>query len=153
MRTSDPAIFALGECAEVSGQTFGLVAPLYEMAGVAAAQLAGDAAAGFVPSATATKLKVTGINLFSAGDFAEGKDREEIVLRDAARGIYKRLVLQDNKLIGVVFYGDTADGAWFFDLLKKGTDVSELRDTLIFGPSFAGGVPARPYGGRCSIAR
>ena len=144
MRTSDPDIFALGECAEAQGQTFGLVAPLYEMAGVVAARLTGDASAEFTPSATATKLKVTGINLFSAGDFAEGKDREEIVLRDAARGVYKRLVLQANKLIGAVFYGDTADGAWFFDLLKKGTDISQMRETLIFGPSFAGGAPLDP---------
>ncbi len=144
MATSDPDIYAVGECAEAHGQTFGLVAPLYEMANVIAARLAGDQAAEFTPSATATKLKVTGINLFSAGDFAEAKDREEIVLRDAARGIYKRLVLKDNRLIGAVFYGDTADGAWFFDLIKKGTDVTALRDTLIFGPSFAGGTPLDP---------
>jgi nitrite reductase (NADH) large subunit len=71
------------------------------------------------PVATATKLKVTGIDLFSAGDFADGDDREEIVLRDAARGVYKRLVLKDNRIIGAVLYGDTADGAWFFDLLKR----------------------------------
>jgi nitrite reductase (NADH) large subunit len=144
MRTSDPDIFAVGECAEAHGQVFGLVAPLYEMASVIAAQLGGDAAATFSPSAVATKLKVTGINLFSAGDFADGKDREEIVLRDASRSIYKRLVLKDDRLIGVVMYGDTADGAWFFDLIKKGTDISELRETLIFGPGFAGGAPQDP---------
>lgn len=144
MRTSDRDIFALGECAEAAGQVFGLVAPLYEMANVVAAQLAGDVTAEFQPSATATKLKVTGINLFSAGDFADGKDREEIVLRDAARGVYKRLVLKDDKLIGVVMYGDTSDGAWFFDLVKKGTDIRELRETLIFGPSFATGAPQNP---------
>ena len=144
MRTSDPDIFALGECVEVEGQVFGLVAPLYEMASVAAMHLAGDKATCFTPSATATKLKVTGINLFSAGDFADAKDRQEIVLRDAARGIYKRLVLKDDRLIGVVMYGDTADGAWFFDLLKKGADIAPMRETLIFGPSFAGGGPADP---------
>ncbi len=144
MRTSDPDVYAVGECAESHGQVFGLVAPLYEMAGVIAAQLAGDASAAFAPSAVATKLKVTGINLFSAGDFAEGKDREEIVLRDASRGVYKRLVLKDDKLIGAVMYGDTADGAWFFDLLKKGTSIAAQRDTLIFGPSYAGGSPLDP---------
>ena len=144
MRTSDPDIFAVGECAEAHAQVFGLVAPLYEMAGVIAAQLAGDTQAAFTPSAVATKLKVTGINLFSAGDFAEGKDREEIVLRDASRGIYKRLVIKDDKLVGAVLYGDTADGAWFFDLLKKGTPIAEMRDTLIFGPSYAGGGPLDP---------
>lgn len=144
MRTSDPDIFAVGECAEFDGQTYGLVAPLYEMASVLASQLAGDAAAVFKPSAVATKLKVTGINLFSAGDFADGKDREEIVLRDAGRGIYKRLVLKDGKLIGAVFYGDVSDGAWFFDHIRRGTDVSGMRETLIFGPSYAGGAPLDP---------
>ena len=144
MQTSDPAIFAVGECAEFDGQVFGLVAPLYEMASVVAAQLAGDAAARFTPSAVATKLKVTGINLFSAGDFADIKDREEIVFRDASRGVYRRLVLKENRLIGAVMYGETSDGAWFFDHLKKSTDLSEMRETLIFGPAFAGGAPQDP---------
>ncbi len=144
MHTSDPDIFAVGECAEAEGQVFGLVAPLYEMAGVIAAQLAGDTSAKFAPSATASRLKVTGINLFSAGDFSDGKDREEIVLRDAARGVYKRLNIKDNRVIGTVMYGDTSDGAWFFDYVKKGTDISAMRETLIFGPSFAGGAPLDP---------
>ena len=144
MRTSDPSIFALGECAEAAGQVFGLVAPLYEMANVVAAQLAGDASARFQPGATATKLKVTGINLFSAGDFADGKGREEIVLRDASRGVYKRLVLEDNRITGAVLYGDTADGAWFFDKIRSGADISPIRETLIFGPSFSQGSPADP---------
>ncbi len=144
MRTSDPDIFALGECAEAEGQVFGLVAPLYEMANVVAAQLTGDEAARFRPAATATKLKVTGISLFSAGDFADAPGREEIVLRDAARGVYRRLILEADKLAGVVMYGDTSDGAWFFDLIRKGTDVSALRETLIFGQSYAGGAPLDP---------
>jgi nitrite reductase (NADH) large subunit len=144
MRTSDPDIFAVGECAEAAGQVYGLVAPLYEMAGVLAARLAGDETAGFKPSAVATKLKVTGINLFSAGDFADGKDRQEIVLRDAARGVYKRLVLKDDRVIGAVLYGDTADSSWFFDLIKKEADIASMRETLIFGPSFAGGSPLDP---------
>ncbi len=144
MRTSDPDIYAIGECAEAAGQVYGLVAPLYEMAGVLAARLAGDDAAAFKPSAVATKLKVTGINLFSAGDFAESPDRQEIVLRDASRGIYKRLVLKDDSIVGAVLYGDTSDSAWFFDLLKKKADISPMRETLIFGPSFAGGSPLDP---------
>ncbi len=144
MQTSDPDIFAVGECAESHGQVFGLVAPLYEMAGVIAKRLAGESDAAFAPSALATKLKVTAINLYSAGDFAEAKDREEIVFRDAARGIYKRLVLKDSTLIGAVFYGDTADGPWFFDLIRKATDITDLRETLIFGPAYAGGSPLDP---------
>ncbi|SIR37294.1 assimilatory nitrite reductase (NAD(P)H) large subunit precursor [Rhizobium sp. RU20A] len=144
MRTSDGDILAVGECAEVDGMVYGLVAPLYEMARVAAAHLAGDNKPAFVHSDTPTKLKVTGINLFSLGDFADGDDREEIVLRDATAGIYKRVVIKDNRIIGTVLYGETSDGAWFNDLKKKGTDISAMRDTLIFGQSFQGGAPLDP---------
>ncbi|MGE0766363.1 MAG: nitrite reductase large subunit NirB [Hyphomicrobiaceae bacterium] len=144
MTTSDPDIFALGECAEVDGQVFGLVAPLYEMANVLASRLAGDVAAAFQASATATKLKVTGINLFSAGDFADAKDREEIVLRDAARNVYRRLVLHNDRLIGAVLFGDTSEGAWFFDHIRRKTDITGLRETLIFGAAFTAGAAADP---------
>ncbi|TPK78195.1 MULTISPECIES: nitrite reductase large subunit NirB [unclassified Mesorhizobium] len=144
MRSNDPDIYAIGECAEVNGMVYGLVAPLYEMARVAASQLAGDETAAFVHMDTPTKLKVTGIELFSLGDFADGDDRQEIVLRDASAGVYKRLVLKDDRIIGTVLYGETADGAWFNDLKKKQTDISEMRDTLIFGQSYQGGAPLDP---------
>ena len=144
MQTSDGDILALGECAEVGGMVYGLVAPLYEMARIAASHLAGDRTPAFVHADTPTKLKVTGINLFSLGDFAEGDDREEIVLRDATAGVYKRLVLKDNRIIGTVLYGETADGAWFNDLKKKATDISEMRETLIFGQAYQGGSPLDP---------
>ncbi|MFA5119785.1 nitrite reductase large subunit NirB [Zavarzinia sp.] len=144
MRTDDPAILAVGECVEHRGQCYGLVAPLFEMAKVVAAQLAGDASAAYEGSVTSTKLKVTGVDLFSAGDFAEGEGREEIVLRDAARGVYKRLVIKDERLIGAVMYGETADGGWFFDLLRKGAPITEMRDTLIFGQAFVGGAALDP---------
>ncbi len=143
MRTSDADIFALGECVEHRGQCYGLVAPLYEMASAIAENLIGGDAT-YEGSVTATKLKVTGIDLYSAGDFAEGEGREEIVLRDASGGVYKRLVLKDNKIIGAVLYGETSDGPWFFDLLKKQTDVSEMRETLIFGQAYQGGTPLDP---------
>jgi nitrite reductase (NADH) large subunit len=143
MQTSDPDVFALGECAEHNGMVYGLVAPLYEMANVLAKTLAAEASA-YKGSVTATKLKVTGIKLYSAGDFAEAKDREEIVLRDASRGIYKRLIIKENRIIGVVMYGDTEDGPWFFDKLKKAEDISENREMLIFGQSYATGVPLDP---------
>jgi nitrite reductase (NADH) large subunit len=144
MSTSDGNIIALGECAEVGGQVYGLVAPLYEMARVAAAHLSGDTSAAFVHSDTPTKLKVTGIDLYSIGDFADGDDREEIVLRDASAGVYKRLIIRQNKIIGTVLYGETGDGAWFNDLKKKGTDISEMRETLIFGQAYQGGAPLDP---------
>ncbi|MAY32005.1 MAG: nitrite reductase large subunit NirB [Rhodovulum sp.] len=143
MVTSDADILAIGECVEHNGAVFGLVAPLYDQAKVAAATLMGQEAT-FVQKDVSTKLKVTGCDLFSAGDFAEGEDREDIVFRDPARGVYKRLVLQNNRIIGAVMYGDTADGNWFFGKIKDGEDVSELRDTLIFGPAFQGGASADP---------
>jgi nitrite reductase (NADH) large subunit len=143
MQTNDPNIFALGECAEHNNMVYGLVAPLYEMANVLAKTLAAEAAA-YRGSVTATKLKVTGIKLYSAGDFADAKDREEIVLRDASRGIYKRLIIKENRIIGVVMYGDTEDGPWFFDKIKKAEDISADREMLIFGQSYSGGVPLDP---------
>ena len=143
MMTSDASIYSLGECAEHRGVCYGLVAPLYESARVLADRLTGGNAE-YQGSVVNTKLKVTGINLFSAGDFAEAPDREEIVLRDASAGVYKRLVLKDNRIIGAVLYGETADGSWFFDLLKKQTDISAMRETLIFGQSYQGGSPLDP---------
>ncbi|MEO9780111.1 MAG: nitrite reductase large subunit NirB [Sedimentitalea sp.] len=143
MQTSDPDIYAIGECVEFDGQLFGLVAPLYDQAKIVAASLL-DQPGAFVPKELSTKLKVTGCDLFSAGDFAEGPGREDIVYRDPARGIYKRLVLQDDQLVGAVMYGDTADGNWFFGLIKDGTDLTEMRETLIFGPAYQGGAASDP---------
>ncbi|MEM9733831.1 MAG: nitrite reductase large subunit NirB [Pseudomonadota bacterium] len=143
MRTSDPTIFALGECVQHRGQCYGLVAPLYEMAKTIADNLL-EGESVYEGSVTATKLKVTGVDLYSAGDFAEAENREEIVLRDAQAGIYKRLVLEEDRIVGAVLYGETSDGPWFFDMLKKGTDISEMRETLIFGQSFQGGAPLDP---------
>ena len=143
MQTSDPDIYAVGECIEFDGNLFGLVAPLYDQAKVLAKSLAEEADA-YVVKEVATKLKVTGVDLFSAGDFAEGPGREDIVLRDPARGIYKRLVIEGDRLVGAVMYGDTADGAWFHGLIKDGTEIDEMRETLIFGPNFQGEGAADP---------
>ncbi|MEO3478864.1 nitrite reductase large subunit NirB [Phaeobacter sp. CAU 1743] len=143
MVTSDPDILALGECVEHDGALFGLVAPLYDQAKVLAQTLLGQDAR-FVNKEVSTKLKVTGCDLFSAGDFATGEGREDIVFRDPARGVYKRLVLEGDRLIGAVMYGDTADGAWFYSQIKDGSDIAEMRDTLIFGPAYQGGASADP---------
>jgi len=144
MVTSDSAIMAVGECVQHRGQCYGLVAPLWEMCRAFADHLT-DVPSGYEGSVTSTRLKVSGIEVFSAGDFAGGEGTEDIVMRDAARGLYKRVVLRDDKLVGAVLYGDTADGSWYFDLLKKGEDVSDIRDALIFGQAYAsGGAPADP---------
>ncbi len=143
MQTADPAIYAVGECVEHNKQLFGLVAPLYDQAKVLAQALLGQEAA-FRPVQTATKLKVTGCDLFSAGDFADAPGREDIVFRDPARGVYRRLVIEGEKLVGAVLYGDTADGNWFFGLIKDGTDITSMRESLIFGPAYQGGAQADP---------
>lgn len=144
MQTSDPDIYSVGECVEVSGMVYGLVAPLYQMAQVAASHLAGPSDSAFEHRETPTKLKVTGCDLYSVGDFAEGPDREDIVLRDASSGTYKRVILKDNKVIGAVLYGATEDGAWYNELLKSGENIEEFRDTLIFGQAYQGGGDIDP---------
>lgn len=137
MVTSDKDVLAVGECVEHDGAVFGLVAPLYDQASVVAKTLTGDRAV-FVQKELSTKLKVTGCDVFSAGDFAEGEGREDIVFRDPARGVYKRLVLENNIVVGAVFYGDTTDSSWFFGLIRDKTDITDMRETLIFGPMMQG---------------
>ena len=138
MQTYDPRIYAVGECANHRGIAYGLVAPLFEMAKVCANHLAHFGIGRYVGSQLSTKLKVTGVDLFSAGNFAGGKDCEEIVLADPGAGVYKKLVIKDDKLIGAVMYGDTMDGAWYFKLLREGANVSAMRDRLMFGESNLG---------------
>jgi nitrite reductase (NADH) large subunit len=140
LRTSDPAIYAVGECVEHRGAVFGLVAPLFDMAKIAAERIAGTGEADYLPAVTGTRLKVTGIDMFSAGDFTGDDATDDIVFRDAARGVHKKLVIRGGRLIGAVLYGDARDSAWYFDMIRNGTDVSGLRDTLVFGPSTSGGA-------------
>ncbi|CAG9178996.1 NAD(P)/FAD-dependent oxidoreductase [Cupriavidus respiraculi] len=133
MQTFDPRIYAVGECVQHRRATFGLVAPIWDQARVCAAHLAGAGHRRYVQQATATKLKVTGLDLYSAGDFIGGKDSEDLVLRDPRRGVYKRLVLQGDQLVGAVLYGDVRDGPWYFDLIQSGAPVSAWRSRLLFG--------------------
>lgn len=140
MQTYDPKVYAVGECVAHRGTVYGLVAPLFEQGKVAANHLANFGIGRYAGSVTSTKLKVTGIDLFSAGNFTGGSDTEEIVLNDAAGGVYKKLVIKDNKLVGGVLYGDTADGPWYFQLLRDGQDIHEIRDHLLFGQAHVGDV-------------
>jgi nitrite reductase (NADH) large subunit len=138
LQTYDPRIYAVGECVQHRGQTYGLVAPLFEQAKVCANHLAELGYARYEGSVTSTKLKVTGIDLFSAGEFQGAEGCEEIVLKDAGRGVYKKVVLKDNRVQGAVMYGDTMDGSWYFELMREGTDVANLRDKLLFGQAHLG---------------
>ena len=136
--TTDPRIYAVGECAAHRGIAYGLVAPLFEQGRVAANHLAEFGIGRYLGSQTSTKLKVTGIDLFSAGDFMGGAGTEEIVMSDPGAGQYKKLVLKDDKLVGACLYGNTVDGSWYFQLLREGRSVAELRSSLMLGQSNLG---------------
>jgi len=138
--TTDARIYSVGECAAHRGTAYGLVAPLFEQAKVAANHLAQFGIGRYVGSLTSTKLKVTGIDLFSAGNFAGGEGFEEIIMSDPKGGVYKKLVLKDDKLVGACLYGDTVDGSWYFKLLRDGRPIADIRDRLMFGESNVGDV-------------
>jgi nitrite reductase (NADH) large subunit len=138
MQTYDPKVYAVGECVNHRGTAYGLVAPLFEMAKVCANHLANFGIGRYQGSVTSTKLKVTGIDLFSAGEFMGGEGTEEILLSDPIGGVYKKLVLKGDKLVGACLYGDTVDGSWYFNLLREGKDISEIRDALMFGEANIG---------------
>lgn len=138
LQTFDPRIYAVGECVQHRSIAYGLVAPLFEMAKVCANHLAHLGYSRYEGSVTSTKLKVTGIDLFSAGDFMGDETTEDIVYHDARGGIYKRIVLKENKIQGAVMYGDTIDGAWYFQLMRDGIDVTDFRTHLLFGQAHLG---------------
>ena len=135
---TDARIYSVGECAAHRGIAYGLVAPLFEQAKVAANHLAQFGIGRYTGSLTSTKLKVTGIDLFSAGDFMGGEGSEEIVMSDPFGGVYKKLVIKDDKLVGACLYGDTVDGSYYFKLLRDGRNIAGIRDRLMFGESNIG---------------
>ncbi|KQW39251.1 nitrite reductase large subunit NirB [Rhizobacter sp. Root404] len=136
--TTDARIYSVGECAAHRGTAYGLVAPLFEQAKVCATHLGEFGIGRYLGSQTSTKLKVTGIDLFSAGDFTGGEGTEEIVLRDPYSSVYKKLVVRDDILIGACLYGDTADGSWYFDMVREKKNVSAIRESLMFGEAHLG---------------
>lgn len=136
MRTSDHDILAVGECVQHEDACYGFVEPLYAMAAVAAKTLAGEEAA-FQPLRTATHLKVSGVNLFSAGDFLGARGTERIVLSDPGIGTYKKLVIREERLEGAVLFGDTVDGPWYLDLIRSGSSIERFRNDLMFGRALA----------------
>ncbi|MCZ8292469.1 MAG: nitrite reductase large subunit NirB [Hylemonella sp.] len=150
--TTDARIYAVGECAAHRGIAYGLVAPLFEQGKVLANHLAQFGIGRYTGSLTSTKLKVTGIDLFSAGDFMGGENTEEIVMSDPAGGVYKKLVIRDDKLVGACLYGDTVDGSWYFKLLRDGRSVGDIRDRLMFGESNIGDAGHEGHSKAASMA-
>ncbi|MFP5349653.1 MAG: nitrite reductase large subunit NirB [Gammaproteobacteria bacterium] len=138
LQTFDPSIYAVGECVQHRGKAYGLVAPLFEQAKVCANHLARAGYKRYNGSQVSTRLKVTGVDVFSAGDFNGDATTEEIVLSDPGRGVYKKLVLKENRVHGAVMIGDTVDGAWYFQLLRDGQDVGDIRDKLLHGRAHLG---------------
>ncbi|MDH4275273.1 MAG: nitrite reductase large subunit NirB, partial [Gammaproteobacteria bacterium] len=138
MQTFDPRIYAVGECVQHRGNIYGLVAPLFEQAKVCANHLAAYGIARYEGSITSTKLKVTGIEVFSAGNFDRTERDDEIIFTDGARGIYKKIVIRDNRIQGAVLYGDTMDGAWYFQLMREKADIAHIRDNILFGQAHLG---------------
>ena len=133
MQTFDPVIYSVGECVQHRNQCYGLVAPLFEQAKVAANHLAHVGSTRYIGSMTSTKLKVTGIDLFSAGEFNEEEGDEVLQMQDVASGVYKKLVLKDNVIKGAVMFGDTMDGTWYFSLMRDAANIADFRKTILFG--------------------
>ncbi|WP_051293677.1 NAD(P)/FAD-dependent oxidoreductase [Pseudoduganella violaceinigra] len=133
LQSFDPRIYAVGECVQHRRTTFGLVAPIWEQARVCAAHLAGAGHRRYVQQVAPTRLKVTGVELYSVGDFVGGEGSEDLILRDPRRGVYKRLVLDGGRITGAVLYGDVQDGPWYFGLIQNRTDISSMRNQLLFG--------------------
>jgi nitrite reductase (NADH) large subunit len=132
LQTYDPSIYAVGECVQHRRQTFGLVAPLWEQARICAQHIAEIGVSRFSGAINATQLKVSGIEVFSAGDFSEQPHRESVVLSDKRRGIYKRVVLEDNKVCGAVLFGDVREASKLRDLIASRADIGAMRDELLF---------------------
>ena len=137
MQTFDPSIYAIGECIEHRGSVFGLVEPLWGQAFVCATHLAEHGSLTFKTLPTPTQLKVSGVDVFSAGNIEATEDCEDIVLNDEKRQIYKRLIIQNDKVIGAVLFGDTEDGAWYAELISDQTPIHQIRNKLLFGRDFA----------------
>lgn len=141
LASSDPSIFALGECAEHRGQVYGLVEPAYEQARVLAIRLAGGAER-YSGSLLATNLKVSGVGVFSAGEFEAGEGAEVMVLRDPSAGVYRKFVLRDGRLAGCVLVGDTGGALFYLGLIRSQQDISPIRADLPFGEAYCIGRAA-----------
>ncbi|WP_346797183.1 FAD-dependent oxidoreductase [Halomonas sp. Bachu 37] len=133
LTTSDPYVHALGECCEFQGTTYGLVEPIWRQAEVLAARLSGTKASAYFDLPSATKLKVSGISLYAFGPTEATDDHEVLSYHDPEQGDYRRLLLQEGRIVGAVLYGDTACGPWYFEQSLAGTNLNACRQALLFG--------------------
>ncbi|MFC4777915.1 nitrite reductase large subunit NirB [Paenibacillus sp. GCM10023252] len=141
MQTSIPNVYSVGECAEHRGMVYGLVAPLYEQGAILAKKLAGVDSEGYQGSVLSTKLKVSGVNVFSAGDFADAPGTKALRVQDDLDGVYKKVVFKEGKVVGSVLFGDTSEGSRMFALIRSGEDFSGREKEVLFGAG-GGGKPA-----------
>lgn len=137
MKSSDPSVYAIGECAEHDGVVYGLVAPAYEHARTLARHLAGEAEARYRGSLLSTNLKVSGVSVFSAGSVEAEDGDETVLLTDPGSGHYRKLVVRDDRLVGAILVGEASDALWYLDLIASGSPLGPMRDDLAFGRSFA----------------
>jgi nitrite reductase (NADH) large subunit len=153
MATSDPDIYAVGECIEHNGRVFGLVAPIWEQARVCGARLAGDSTVAYVPPPVFTSLKITGVDVFSAGALAaDDESCEEITFHDAKCGLYKKVILRDDRVVGCVLYGAVTDGPWYVQLMRDKVDGAPFRDQIVFGRAFAERAEIAPQNNSAALA-
>ncbi|AEP89395.1 nitrite reductase [NAD(P)H], large subunit [Bacillus subtilis subsp. subtilis str. RO-NN-1] len=134
MQTEIPHIYAVGECAEHRGIAYGLVAPLYEQAKVLAKHICGIETKPYEGSVLSTQLKVSGVEVFSAGDFNESEEKKAIKVFDEQDGIYKKIVLRGNQIVGAVLFGDSSEGNRLFSMIQKEADISETSKISILQP-------------------
>jgi nitrite reductase (NADH) large subunit len=137
METSDPDIFAVGECTEHNGICYGLVAPLFEQGKVLAATLTGNRGPTYTGTVQAAKLKIMGVDVFSAGAWADGPGIEPVRYEDPALGVYKKLTIRDGKLAGVILVGDAGDSHRYMEWLRTNADLAAERRHLLFPPPAA----------------
>ena len=152
MRTSDPNIYAIGECAELEGNCYGLLSPLHGMAKIAARHLAGDHLSEYGKAIISSRLKISGIDLYVAGNSTGRDSQRRLVFENRASGIYKQIAIKNDRIDGFILMGDIEDGPWFFKQMEEEADVSADIENLIFGKGYFNNYPLDPNGGLCGLA-
>ncbi len=140
LETSMPNVYAVGECAEHRGNVYGLVSPLYEQGKVLASFLAGKMPDPYEGSVVGTQLKVSGVDMYSAGDIMDDPAMKAIKIHNEFDGVYKKVLIRDNHVAGVVLFGDTSDSSRLFGMMRKKEDVSGMTSVSILSSGCEAGV-------------